>query len=252
LSEEFLAEIVGEGTGAEGRAIHAGDHDPTAPGELVVAEDLESEGIGFLADALDGDFDFDEVVVEDAGKVVRLDVDAGEGDFRGVELEMVVGDAEVAEEFDLGGFKMPEHGSVVDPTGGVGIDELDTEGPAERGHGSEIRLLVDGVLGLGRIELDFDGFLLFLDEVGLAEGLETLGDDLDEDFALWDGGDFDHALLIGAQFPIGTDGLAEFFDGTPFDEADDDAGAVDGFALEGFDLDGEVGEFLIGEERERA
>jgi hypothetical protein len=89
---------------------------------------------------------------------------------------------------------------------------------------------VRGVLLLRRIQSDLEVFFLFVDIEGLAEGLIALGDDLDEDLSLRDGGDAGLAFLIAAEFEGGADGFAEFDDGVALDEADDYAGMVDGLA----------------------
>src|SRR4051794_36859686 len=87
-----------------------------------------------------------------------------------------------------------------------------------------LRLLVCGILLLRRVEGDIDRLFLIRDVEDLPEGLVALGDDLNADFALWDGRDFDLAFLVGAHLEGGADGFSELDDGVAFDEADDDGG----------------------------
>src|SRR5450631_807479 len=65
------------------------------------------------------------------------------------------------------------------------------------------------VLLLRRIELDVDGFFLFIDIEDLAESLVALGIYLNLNAALGDTGKADLAFLVGARFKLRADILAE-------------------------------------------
>jgi hypothetical protein len=50
-------------------------------------------------------------------------------------FEAVIGASDRPEKLELGGFEVAEQGGVVDPAGGVGIDEADPAFPDEWLHG---------------------------------------------------------------------------------------------------------------------
>jgi len=86
------------------------------------------------------------------------------------------------------------------------------------------------VLRLRWIQRDLDCFFFLVDVEVFAKGLVVLGIDLDQDCALRNGWNFRQSLLIGLQFPLGSDLPAKLYYRMSFDELDDHAGVLDGFA----------------------
>src|SRR5262249_2323478 len=98
-------------------------------------------------------------------------------------------------------------------------------------------LLMCGVLRLGRLELDFDGLLFFVDIELLPESLVVLGDYLNQNLALGDRRNACDAVLVGLQLPTGADFLAELHHRAAFDESHQNAGPVDWIVGQVFDFD---------------
>src|SRR5215471_5124028 len=97
---------------------------------------------------------------------------------------------------------------------------------AEAAATGENSCSVRRVLLLRRIQRDVERLLFLADIEGVAERLVPFGDNLDANLALRNGRDAGLAILVGAQFEGGPDGLAKLDDGVSLNEADHDARAV--------------------------
>lgn len=118
----------GNRDGALGELVEADDSDLSLGGEAGALEGTEGKGIGRCADAVDGHFDVEDVIVVDGGEEVALDMNTRES----VVAEGLggVSQAEFAEELLFRCFEVAEHGGVVNPLRGVSIGEAHTHSPA--------------------------------------------------------------------------------------------------------------------------
>src|SRR5437773_10614040 len=97
------------------------------------------------------------------------------------------------------------------------------------------------VLRLWRLELDFEGFLFFVDVEFLSERLISLGVYLNQNLALRDRRNGGYTFLIGLQLPTGADLFAQLHHRPAFDELDQDAGPVDRLVFDRAHLDAQPG-----------
>lgn len=124
---ELCAEVIGHRHGAYGVAVCAGDHHCSGGGQFRRLEGPEFKPDGRTSEFGDEHFNVDQVIVTDPAEEVAFDVNARQM----VALAGFIANAERAQELDFGGFKVAEHGRVMDVAAGVCIDEADARLEAE-------------------------------------------------------------------------------------------------------------------------